>query len=72
MADIATLRARGRVAALTRSRLPNDPTLVDARRALATERLAELIEKTLANAPPLTDSQRLRLSELLRAGRSTP
>lgn len=61
---------RARVAALTRSRTPDDPELVDARRNLAAERLAAYIEKTVSAAPPLSDAQRLRLTDLLRPHRS--
>lgn len=55
---------RARVASLTRSRTPDDPELVDARRALRTERMAEYISTKLAEAPPLTAEQKSRLSAL--------
>ncbi len=60
---------RARVASLTRSRKPDDPELVDARRNMRTERLAEYIKRTVDAAPPLTEDQRDRLALLLR-GRS--
>jgi len=56
---------RARVASLTRSRKPDDPALVEARRNLRAERTADYIRKVLAEAPPLTDEQRARLAELL-------
>lgn len=57
---------RARVASLCRSRTPDDPDLIDARRALRTEKLADHIAKVLDEAPPLTDEQRGRLAVLLR------
>lgn len=59
---------RARVASLTRSRNPDDPELVDARRNLRAERLAEHIRRTVEVAPPLTPEQRDRLALLLRGG----
>ena len=59
---------RARVASLTRSRKPDDPDLVAARRDLRAERLALYIRKAVDAAPPLTDEQRDRLAGLLRAG----
>lgn len=57
---------RARVASLTRSRTPDDPELVDARRNLKAERLADYISRTVDAAPPLTAEQRDRLAALLR------
>jgi hypothetical protein len=57
---------RARVASLTRSRPPNHPDLIEARRDLKAARLADYIERTLAKAPPLTSEQRAKLAELLR------
>jgi hypothetical protein len=59
---------RARVASLTRSRKPDDPDLVDARRKLRAERLAAQITKAVDAAPPLTAEQRDRLALLLRGG----
>lgn len=56
---------RARVASLTRSRTPDDPDLVNARRNLAAERLASHIAQVVATAPPLTAAQRARLASLL-------
>jgi hypothetical protein len=53
---------------LTRSRQPDDPDLVDARRNLKAERLAAYIQKAVDQAPPLTPEQRDRLALLLRGG----
>lgn len=61
------LSHRGRIAALSRSRTPADPELVDARRDLAAEKLAEHIKQVVDGFPPLSDEQRLRLASLLRA-----
>lgn len=63
-----SLHHRARVGALSRSRTPDDPELVDARRSLAAERIADYIEQTVEKFPPLTDDQRDRLARLLRAG----
>lgn len=62
----ASKSGRGRVAALTRSRPPDDPELVEARRDLAAEVIAQHVAKVLAKAPPLTDQQRDRIAALLR------
>jgi hypothetical protein len=59
---------RARVASLTRSRTPDDPELVDARRNMRAERLADHIRRTVDAAPPLTAEQRDRLALLLRGG----
>jgi hypothetical protein len=57
---------RARVASLTRSRRPDDPDLIDARRDLAAERLADHVRRVVDTAPPLTDEQRNRIAALLR------
>ncbi|EFD51957.1 hypothetical protein HMPREF0569_1187 [Micrococcus luteus SK58] len=57
---------RARVASLSRSRTPDDPELLDARRNLAAERLALYVARVVAEAPPLTDAQRDRIAALLR------
>lgn len=59
---------RARVASLSRSRKPNDPELVDARRNLRALRLEEHVTRVVAEAPPFTDEQRERIAALLRAG----
>jgi hypothetical protein len=56
---------RGRVAALSRDRAPDDPDLLDARRALAAASLEDYIQRTVAAAPPLTAAQLARLRDLL-------
>lgn len=57
---------RARVAALTRSRAHDDPTLIDARRNLLAARLENYIKKVVDDAPPLTDEQREQIARLLR------
>lgn len=57
---------RARVASLTRSRTPDDPDLVDARRNLKAARLEHHIESTLAAWPPLTEAQVDRVVAILR------
>lgn len=61
---------RARVASLSRSRTPDDPKLIEARRNLRAERLADHIAKALAGSPPLTDEQRASIAVLLRGGAS--
>lgn len=62
--------ARARVGSLSRSRTPEDPDLVKARRDQAAGQLAHHIEKVLAGAPPLTADQRAELVALFEAGRA--
>lgn len=57
---------RARVASLSRSRTPDDPDLLAARRALGTELLADRITRLVAEAPPLSAQQSDRLTALLR------
>lgn len=59
---------RARVASLSRSREPDDPDLVAARRDLRALRLEDHVTKVLAEAPPLTDAQLARIAGILRAG----
>jgi len=59
---------RARIASLSRSRTPDDPELVDARRNLKTERLADYIVRVVDDAPALSAAQRDRLALLLRGG----
>ncbi len=64
---MSDLRHHGaKVAALTRSRTPDDPVLVDARRALEIAQNNSRIDALIAAATPLTDEQRTRLAELLK------
>lgn len=57
--------ARGRIAALTRSRKETDPALVEAKKALAEAKLTSDIERLVANAPALTTAQAFKLRSLL-------
>ncbi|GAB7004384.1 hypothetical protein JCM18899A_18570 [Nocardioides sp. AN3] len=57
---------RARIASLTRSRTPDDPELLDARRNLRAARLEEYIKRVVDEAPELTAEQRDRLASLLR------
>lgn len=61
---------KGAVAGLSRSRHPDDPDLIEARRELAAAKLEAYVQKVVANAPPLTSSQRDRIAVLLRPARS--
>lgn len=66
MSEWTTLRAR--VASLSRSRTPDDPDLLAARRELTAVRLADYITRSLAASPSLTTDQRDTLAALLRNG----
>lgn len=59
---------RARIASLSRSRKPDDPELIQARRNLKAERLAAHVAKALSEAPPLTEEQRATIARLLAAG----
>jgi hypothetical protein len=61
---------RARVAALSRSRTPDDPDLADARRALRAARAEDYIRALVDAAPPLTEDQKRRLSVLLNGASS--
>ncbi|PWF88684.1 hypothetical protein [Kocuria rosea] len=56
---------RARVASLARDRDPNDPELIEARRALRAARLEDHVRATVAAWPPLTDAQLHRVAALL-------
>lgn len=62
---LSVANARGRVAALTRSRSATDPDLVKARATLKAANLEEYVARAVAEAPPLTDEQRERIANLL-------
>jgi hypothetical protein len=59
---------RARVASLTRSRQPDDPELIEARRNMRAERLAEHVARVVAELPPLTEQQCQRIAALLLTG----
>jgi hypothetical protein len=61
-------RARGAVAAFSRSRLPDDPDFLCAKRDLAAENIAAYVARTVAAAPPLTRDQQSRIVALLGGG----
>lgn len=58
------------VAALSRSRKPDDPDLIAARRDLAAEKTAAFIKKVVAQAPPFTPEQVAQLRVLLEPARA--
>ncbi len=59
---------RAKVGALSRSRTPDDPEFVDAKRNLRAANLEQHIERVLAEAPPLTPAQRDRIATLVKSG----
>lgn len=59
----------GRYAALTRSRTPDDPVLLDTRQRLNAERIAAYVERVLAGSA-LTAAQAERIGALLIGGES--
>lgn len=56
---------RARYASLCRSRTPDDPDLLAARRDLRASRAEDYIRALVDTAPPLTAEQRTRLAALL-------
>jgi hypothetical protein len=59
---------RAKLASLTRSRTPDDPDLLAAKRNLREANLAEHIAKTVAEWPELEPDQLERLALQLRGG----
>lgn len=59
-------KARGTIAALSRSRTPDDPELVAAKRSLAVLNLEKYVERVVSEAPPLTSEQADHIAALLR------
>lgn len=58
--------ARAKVAALSRSRTPDDPEFIEARRTLAAANLEQHVARVVAEAPPLSPEQADRIAALLR------
>lgn len=56
---------RARVASLSRSRTPDDPVLLTARRDLRAARAEDYIRQLVGSSPPLSAAQRARLAVLL-------
>jgi hypothetical protein len=63
---------RARVASLTRSRTPDDPDLIAARRNLAAARLEDYVQRVVDAAPPLTPEQRDRIAAILAPSAEVP
>jgi len=59
---------RARVASLSRSRTPDDPALITARRDLRAARAEDYIRRLVDAAPELTAEQLDKLAVLLRGG----
>jgi len=57
---------RAKVGALSRSRTPDDPELIEARTNLAVEGLAEHVKRVVSEAPQLSTAQLDKLCALLR------
>ena len=64
----AVASARGRIAALSRDRSPDDPDLIDARRSLAMANIESYVARVVRDAPPLLPHQRDRIATLLGGG----
>lgn len=56
---------RARYASLSRSRTPDDPDLLAARRDLRAARAEDYIKQLVDAAPPLSDEQRRHLAAIL-------
>lgn len=59
---------RAKIAGLTRSRAPDDPELIAARRRLRACRAADYLRTTLAAQPPLSPGEVAELAAILREG----
>lgn len=59
---------KGRVGALSRSRTPDDPDLLAARRDLKSALLEDYVSRVVSEAPELSPEQIDRVSVLLRGG----
>ena len=59
---------RAKIARKSRSRQPDDPELLAARREFAVSRLTTTVERLLAAAPPLTEPERERLAAVILRG----
>jgi hypothetical protein len=59
---------RARIASLTRSRDPNDPELINARRNLKAIRLEEYVRSIVSTVPALTNEQLATIAKLLIRG----
>jgi len=55
-----------RIGALSRSRKPDDPDLIEAQRALRVLQAEEYVRRLVDGFPPLTREQRARLATLLQ------
>lgn len=65
MQETNILSLRGRRAALSRSRTPDDQDLLNAQRDLAAAGLERHVSRVVDAAPPLTNEQRERIASLL-------
>lgn len=59
---------RARIASLTRSREPDDPDLIEARRSLGVLRAEEKVRQAVAGVPDLTAEERTRLATIVIGG----
>lgn len=59
---------RARVASLTRSRNPDDPELIEARRNLKSDRLELYVVEMISTEPPLSGPQVGKLASILLRG----
>lgn len=59
---------RAKVASFTRSREPDDPEFIAAKRDLAAAVLEKHVAEVVSKAPPLTPEQRDRIAAILRSG----
>lgn len=60
------MHERARVASLSRSRTPDDPELIDARRTLKATRLEHYVREAVESFPPLTEAQLDCIAAVLR------
>lgn len=61
---------QARYAVLSRDRDPDDPELIEARRAFIFARDTGRIAQIVADLPPMTPAQRQKIANMLKAGAS--
>jgi hypothetical protein len=66
----AAAHHRSRIAALSRDREPDDPEIIEARRALRAQRISDYLDKALDGWPELTEKQLDDIAALLRLART--
>jgi hypothetical protein len=61
---------RGRVASLSKTALPDDPRIVEAKADLTEAKIKDFVRRTVAAAPPLSVERRTRIVAMILTGGS--